>query len=161
MSNYFYRWSILHIRIPPSEIASFSSRLKAVSIELDNTRRSLYRAVGRLDWEVSRRPEIDSLTNKALTNATRLSDEAFRLSFYLKKVESRFQEADNSLIFNFKEALSSLASQNEGLFAVSNSLNNASQVNSQVGLNRKLDIIKNSTSNHVQSLSWINGVINR
>lgn len=151
----------MRIRIPPNEIASISSRLKAVSVELENSRQILSRAAGRLDWEVSRRPEINSLTNKALTTSQRLYDEAFRLSLYLKKVESRFQEADSTFRFNFKESSTSLVFQNKNTFAAGSVLNNAFQVNSQTGVARRLDIMNTSPSNHVHSLGWINGLINR
>ncbi len=149
----------MRIRIPLSEIASLSSRLKAVSVELENSRQILSKATGRLDWEVSRRPEVDSLINKALTASQRLSNEGFRLSLYLKKVESRFQEADSTCRFNFKESSASLVSQNEGTFAAGSAVINASQVNSQTIIVRNLDIMNTSPSNYVQSLSWINGVV--
>ncbi len=151
----------MRIRIPPNEIISFSSRLKAVSVELENSRQILSKAVGRLDWEVSHRPKIDSLVNKAHVSATRLSDEASRLSFYLKNVESRFQEADSSFKFTFKESFTSLVSKNEQSFNVDRAVINSSQVSNQIGINRKLDIMDTLPSNHVQSLSWVNGVINK
>ncbi len=149
----------MRIRIPPNEILSLSSRLKAVSVELDNTRRSLSRAAARLDWEVSRRPVIDSLIHSASTTADRLSNEAFMISNYLKRVASNFQETDNRFQFQLNESAGNFLSQLKGSSIDNSAVSSVSVISSYVENNRALNIMNTASSRYVPSLRWVKRVI--
>lgn len=133
----------MRIRIPLSEITYLSSRLRAASVELSNSRQTLARAAARLDWEVSRRPEIDSMIHRALANADLYAEEVFRFSEFLKLAGTRFQEVDSQFIFKV-QALPDLDNQNN--FALKSYINSYSAVQS-------VPIPQAS------SLDWIKGII--
>ncbi len=149
----------MRIRIPPNEVASLSSRLKAASVELSNSRQTIIRAAARLDWEVSRRPEIDSLIRNASTTADRLTDEVFRLSNYLKRVASRFQETDSRFQFQLNESAGSFLYPFKRSEIDNSAVSSVSLINSYAENNRALDIMNTATSPHANSLRWIKRVI--
>ncbi len=149
----------MRIRIPHNEILSLSSRLKAASVELSNSRQTLARAAARLDWEVSRSLEIDNLIHNASTTADRLSDEVFMLSNYLKRVASRFQETDSSFLFQLSESAGSFLYQFKGSAIDNSAVSSVSVINSYAENNRALDIMNTTAPPHAQSLRWIKRVI--
>lgn len=146
------------ISIPPNEILSFSSRLKAVSVELSNSRQTLTRVASRLDWEVSRRLKVDSLIHNASTTADRLSDGVFSLSNYLKRVASRFQETDSRFQFQLNESAGSFLYQLKGSAIDNSTVTSVSVTNSYAENNRSLDIM-NTPPPYAQSLRWIKRVV--
>ncbi len=141
--NFIGRYIILRIRIPLSDIAYLSSCLRAASVELSKSRQTLARAAARLDWEVSRRPEIDSMIHRALAKADLRAEEAFRLSEFLKLADNRFQGVDSQFIFKV-QALPDLDNQNN--FALKSYINSYS-------------IVQSVPIPQASSLDWIKGII--
>lgn len=133
----------MRIRIPLSETAYVSSHLRAASVELSDSRQTLARAASRLDWEVSRRPEIDSMIRRALSNADLHAEEAFRLSEFINHAGTRFQEADSQFIFKV-QALPDLNRQN--IYILKTHLNSYRSVQSM-------------PVPQASSLNWIKGII--
>ncbi len=133
----------MRIRIPINETTFLASRLRAASVEVTNSRRILQRAAFRLEWEVSRRPEVDSLIHRALVKADLLAEEAYRLSEYVKLTGTRFQDVDSQFIFKVQPLP---APERLRVFSLKSSINPYSAVQSM-------------PSPQTKSLGWIRGVI--
>ena len=134
----------MRIRLAPDEIYSSASRLKAASVEVTQSKQALIKVARRLDWEISQRPAIESLINKASVMADRLSEEAYRLSEYLNLVGNRFQEVDS----RFKFDLQPLPDLPDRYYI------GALQIN-----NNSLDLMQMRPMPHTTSLGWIKNTI--
>ncbi len=134
----------MRIRLTPDELYSYASRLKAASVEVIQYRQTLIKVARQLDWEISQRPAIESLINKASVMADRLSEDAYRLSEYLGLVGTRFQEVDS----RFKFDLQPLPDLPDRYYLGTLQINNNS-----------LDLMQMRPVPHTTSLGWIKSTI--
>ncbi len=150
---------MLLIKVLPEELLSLSSKLNAASIEIENQKKTLTRAAARLDWEISRRPEIEGLINKASLAADRFSEESYRLSNYLNRVSNRFQEADSNIHYQLNESSAKMNLYLRETTLDTSATTRVSLMNSFTDHNSSLDIIGAFPSVSYPSLTWVKEVI--